>query len=346
MNESMQHQPSNTWTDHPLVSVIIPCYNAERWLSEAIDSVLAQTYRPLEIIIIDDGSTDGSLAIIERYAQQYPDLIRYETGPNRGGCAARNRGFALSRGEYVMFLDADDFISQETIAALCEVLHNKPNHFAACPSVRCRINEGTMQIIETGSDFSPDGDLLRKYLTELGIPPCSILWPRHIVLKNKGWDEELTYIQDIDFNIRAILNGAGLVKANSGMAYYRDVPNSVSKQPPSKFINSRIRVAEKLEAQLHALGRVHEYSDVLGKLYFACATCLYQIGEDSRADIYYSRAIKLGGLKALFGSYPSRLVTFTLGYKNKEKLARWLATLGLGSTARKLQVRQSADSTT
>ena len=81
----------------PLVSIIIPCYNAECWVSDALDSCIAQTYRPLEIIIIDDGSTDGSLMVIQRYAEQHPNLIRYETWPNRGGGAARNRGFALSK---------------------------------------------------------------------------------------------------------------------------------------------------------------------------------------------------------------------------------------------------------
>ncbi len=67
-----------------LVSIVIPCYNAERWVAETLESCLAQTYRPLEIIVIDDGSTDDSLAIIKRYAQQHADIIQYETGPNRG----------------------------------------------------------------------------------------------------------------------------------------------------------------------------------------------------------------------------------------------------------------------
>ncbi len=89
-----------------LVSIIIPCYNAERWLNEAIDSCLAQTYRPIEIIVIDDGYTDGSLEIIKSYG----DRITYKTGPNKGGNHARNLGFSLCKGSYIQFLDADDYI--------------------------------------------------------------------------------------------------------------------------------------------------------------------------------------------------------------------------------------------
>ena len=106
---------------NPIVSVIIPCYNADNWIAEAIDSCLQQTYAPLEIIIIDDGSTDDSVRIIRHYAAQFPEIISYETGTNRGGCAARNRGLALSKGEYVLFLDADDFLEPETFAGQVEI---------------------------------------------------------------------------------------------------------------------------------------------------------------------------------------------------------------------------------
>ena len=93
-------------TKSKLVSIVIPCFNTEPWLNEAIDSCLSQSYPSIEIIVIDDGSTDGSLDIIKSYS----DRIIWETGPNQGGNHARNRGFALSKGDYVQFLDADDYL--------------------------------------------------------------------------------------------------------------------------------------------------------------------------------------------------------------------------------------------
>lgn len=88
--------------NHLLVSVIIPVHNCDRYLAEAIDSVLAQTYRPLEIIVVDDGSTDDSAAVAKGYT------LLYEYQPKSGAGAARNRGAVLAQGEFLAFLDADD----------------------------------------------------------------------------------------------------------------------------------------------------------------------------------------------------------------------------------------------
>ena len=83
--------------DKPLVSIVIPCFNAERFVGAAIRSALEQSYTDKEVIVIDDGSEDGSLKIIESFG----DAIRMDSGPNRGGGAARNRGLELARGELV-----------------------------------------------------------------------------------------------------------------------------------------------------------------------------------------------------------------------------------------------------
>ena len=93
------------------VSCIIPCYNAERFLGEAIESVIAQTLSPAEIIVIDDGSTDGSAAVAARYA----DRVEYLRQENAGPAAARNRGIELTHGNFVAFLDADDLWHPEKL---------------------------------------------------------------------------------------------------------------------------------------------------------------------------------------------------------------------------------------
>src|SRR5262245_14900968 len=97
--------PLEFW-ESGLVSVVIPCYNAERFLAETLESAFAQTYPHTEIIVVDDGSTDGSAKLIKDYG----DRVKAELGANRGGSAARNRGTALARGEFIQFLDADDVL--------------------------------------------------------------------------------------------------------------------------------------------------------------------------------------------------------------------------------------------
>jgi glycosyltransferase involved in cell wall biosynthesis len=91
-------------SDRPLISAIVPVWNCERYVAEAIDSVLAQSYRPLELVVVDDGSTDGSAEVIGRYAP----AVRYHHHAHAGLGAARNAGLGLATGAYVAFLDADD----------------------------------------------------------------------------------------------------------------------------------------------------------------------------------------------------------------------------------------------
>lgn len=114
---------------YPLVSIIIPCWNGQHFVAEAIDSALAQTYPHVEVIVIDDGSTDGTAGVLRSFGER----IRWETTPNRGGGAARNRGVELSRGELVQFLDADDLLYPNKLLRMVPpTLKGGPHSMALC----------------------------------------------------------------------------------------------------------------------------------------------------------------------------------------------------------------------
>jgi len=108
------------------VSVVIPVYNGERFLGEAIDSILAQTRSAAEVIVVDDGSTDGSLAIAEGYAERHPEVV-VATRPNGGASAARNTGIALATGDALAFLDADDIAEPQFLAVQLGRLEADPS---------------------------------------------------------------------------------------------------------------------------------------------------------------------------------------------------------------------------
>src|ERR1051326_5639298 len=110
-------------TSPPLVSIIIPCFNAARWLPATLQSALAQTWPNLEVIVVDDGSTDHSAAIARRYEG---DRVRGVVQPNAGAAAARNTGLRHARGEFIQFLDADDLLAPEKIAKQMEALLRAP----------------------------------------------------------------------------------------------------------------------------------------------------------------------------------------------------------------------------
>jgi glycosyltransferase involved in cell wall biosynthesis len=119
---------SITSRHRPAVSVVIPCFNAERLVGDAIRSALAQTYPETEIIVIDDGSIDGSRGVIESFA----DRVRWVVEPHRGGGAARNRGLELARGEFVQFLDADDVLDAECLARKVAMQQEYPDVCICC----------------------------------------------------------------------------------------------------------------------------------------------------------------------------------------------------------------------
>lgn len=105
----------------PLISILIPTYNCEQYLTEAIQSVLAQTYQNIEIIVIDDGSTDGSAEIAQSYT-----TVRYELQTHQGAGAARNRGAELAQGQFLAFLDADDLWVTDKLSHQMTAFENNP----------------------------------------------------------------------------------------------------------------------------------------------------------------------------------------------------------------------------
>ncbi|MBW8192487.1 glycosyltransferase [Neiella marina] len=129
------HDSSTTWAAQPQldVSVIVPIYNAEQWLNESLNSLLAQTYRSLEVILVVDAATDNSLAICQRYVAVAPHRFRVISLPcNQGISAARNIGIAAARGKYIGFADADDWVHPQMYQSLVECLAQQQGRWARC----------------------------------------------------------------------------------------------------------------------------------------------------------------------------------------------------------------------
>lgn len=117
MNKDITKASEEFVNDAPLVSVVIPVYNVSRYLPQCLDSVISQTYRNLEILIVDDGSTDDSGDICDRYANG-DDRIRVFHTPNGGIASARNLALENVKGQYISFLDSDDWIERHAIETL------------------------------------------------------------------------------------------------------------------------------------------------------------------------------------------------------------------------------------
>lgn len=251
-----------------LVSVIIPCFNAQRWLAEAIDSCLQQSYPQIEVIVIDDGSNDNSLEVIKSYG----DKIIWESGANRGGNYARNRGFALSSGEYIQYLDADDYILPEKIERQvhfleetgADVVYGDWRHRRHWP-------DGTnllQDIVISGAQ----ADILESLLANWWVATAALLYKRAAVENSDGWDESLKAGQDRDFFISVVMNGAKVVYQPGCYSVYRRHSNTTVSSCLTRCLENQCLLMEKVETKLSQVDKLSiKYRQALAKSYFSMA---------------------------------------------------------------------------
>lgn len=128
-------------TDSDLISVVIPVYNAAPYLERCLDSVIKQDYPNLEVILVNDGSTDNSLSVCEKYTRLYPGKITLINQSNAGASIARKNGIEAAAGEYLVFADSDDYVSPHYVSALHNALKNTSTDIALCPMKRLAVGE-------------------------------------------------------------------------------------------------------------------------------------------------------------------------------------------------------------
>ena len=133
------------------ISIVMPVYNVERYLRMCLDSILNQTFKDFEIIIVNDGSTDGSLSILKEYEQNYKDLIQVYTTENKGVSHARNYGIERAKGEYLLFVDSDDFLEPDMCEKLYEKASRDNNDIVICKYFDAYVNEETGKITKKRS---------------------------------------------------------------------------------------------------------------------------------------------------------------------------------------------------
>jgi len=229
----------------PLVSILIPCFNAERWVAQAIESALAQTWPLKEVIVVDDGSTDCSLQIIKRFDGD----IRWEAGPNRGSNGARNRLLALSRGEWLQYLDADDCLRPGKIAQQIGFVREHPHADVVCsPTAWEGVIKGT--IICTDTEIPEPRDpwiLLASWrLPQTGGP----LWKREVLQRVGGWRAGQTCCQEHELYCRLLEAKARFEFCDGCLAVYRDLEHDsriTRKSKGGEWERQRLAILDRIE---------------------------------------------------------------------------------------------------
>jgi glycosyltransferase involved in cell wall biosynthesis len=221
---------------NPLVSVVIPVFNGERFLREAVRSVLDQQYAPLEIIIVDDGSTDGTATV----ARSLPATVRYLHQPNQGPAAARNRGIEHAQGGLIAFADADDLWPPAKLEFQLPYLISDP---------AVDIVMGRVQLLsETGLTES-------AFSVNLG---CAVI--RKSVFDRVGlFDETMRYSEDVDWFMRARESGAAIMTIDAVTLFYRQHEQNMTRGKSTSELNV-------LKALKRSLDRRRERASVAAAL--------------------------------------------------------------------------------
>ena len=191
----------------PLLSIVIPCYNAEGYLNECLSSVFRQTYENLEVVVVDDGSTDGSRDIAAGFHARYADRMQMlETGDNLGVAEARNRGIAAARGKFLTLLDADDFYANDRKLeheVLLAMRHDRSERGAIAFSDVVLVDEGSSEIGPFWrSDLIREGRLFEQILTRSCAVPRDFVARRSLYVEAGQFDGSLTPFEDWDHKLR------------------------------------------------------------------------------------------------------------------------------------------------
>lgn len=230
-----------------LVSVIIPCYNVEEYITECVHSVLAQTYSNIEIICVDNNSTDGTFYKLTELALQYPAKLNILTEKNKGAPAARNKGLSAANGEWIQFLDADDLLLPDKINHQVKlILHETEAGFVAGGFFRQDINSVRTEVKYDGTD-----PFKAIFITKLG-NTCANLFKTSPIKKIGGWDPTLKSSQETNLMFGLLKEGHPVIFDPVPLTVIRQRPSGqISQQEPKsqwlRYIQLRIEIIEYLK---------------------------------------------------------------------------------------------------
>jgi len=224
----------------PAVTIVIPTYNRADWLREAIDSVLAQDYEDLELLVVDDGSTDQTPELLDDYRRDHdPSRFQSLTQANAGQAAAINRGWELARGELLGYLADDDRLSSGAVSRLVEELVADPASVVVYPAYHTIDPEG--EVIDTIRPIEYSArEAVRLHDTIIG--PGALI-RREALVRAGGWDPALRWIGDLILWLRLSMHGR-VKRLSEPLASWRRHPEGTTSQVGLDHAREHIRVAE------------------------------------------------------------------------------------------------------
>ncbi|WP_113654016.1 glycosyltransferase family 2 protein [Pedobacter namyangjuensis] len=319
----------------PLVSIIIPVYNAASHLEQCLQSAVNQTWKKKEIILVNDGSTDQSIQIAKRYENEYCKIITQE---NKGAAAARNTGIKHAKGSYIQFLDADDILSLDKIENQVKLIGSQLDKLVVCNTVQFYDGEEHLNLapnpMEDNYIFSTNDPI--AFLTNLWglndghiamVQPNAWLTPSNLIAKVGLWNEHLSLDDDGDFFCRILLNSKGIIKDRSSINYYRKYkrPKSVSGAMTSRALQSQLEALNSKKEQLLKKADNVSTRTALANLYLSLSMISFR--NDKAVYLTAKMAVETIGvkpsLKIVMGGNFIQLITKIFGWRTARIISSW-----------------------
>ena len=279
----------------PKVSVLIPCYNAEKYIGETLESVFRQSWQEIEVIVVDDGSKDRSADVVRSFARPNLRLIQQE---NRGSTVARNICRSKASGDFVQYLDADDLLEPNKIALQMERLKDGARCVASAEWGRFTDNPRETRFAEESvwRDLSPI-----DWLAESGFKmmfPALWLIPMEIVRSVGPWNENLSLCDDMEYFTRVLLASDGIRFCPGARCHYRSgIEGSLSGAKSPQALRSQFNVLELCEGYL----RTAEESERIRR----CLSLAWQ--QFAHFAYPYDRVISTHALERAHALHPVRI---------------------------------------
>ncbi len=285
-----------------LVSIVTPVYNAEKYLSEMIQSVQSQSYKYYEHLLVDDCSTDSSIDIIKNFQKNDPKIKIFMQSVNGGSACARNRGIREAQGEYIAFLDADDRWISDKLIKQIEALCNN-NEIYLIGTQRFFIDDkGTRLDIQDRRN----GKYWGKYnvsdyiIDRIPITTSSVIVKKECLEKCGYFKEEYRQCQDFEIWFR-IINEFKIGVLEDKLVEYRVHPENISKNKIKGKL-SKVKIFEnEVLPKLGLFGeRKKEFLSLLQRYYISLGKIYTKDNQDTEANIFFEKAMKLNGGKYIY----------------------------------------------
>jgi glycosyltransferase involved in cell wall biosynthesis len=333
----------------PLVSILIPAFNAGRWIEQAIRSALGQTCRRKEVIVVDDGSTDNTLYVAKSFCAGNVLVVRKD---NEGAAATRNRAMALCQGDYIQWLDADDLLAPNKVERQLDLLRDDPDPqvllSGAWGSFGYRPQRACFNPSSLWNDLTPLEWLVRKLGQNLHMQTATWLTSRQLADAAGLWDTRMQYDDDGEYFCRVLLASKGTRFAGAARVYWRDVPGArLSYIGTSNRKMDSLLLSMKLHIQcLRSLEDSLRVREACRAYIQNCAMSFHPDRVDIRNELQ-EMARDLGGemqlaglLKPLFGEAFAWRAQLTLPHFKARalcELGRWMRGFDAQSDSRRLQ---------